>query len=236
VVGTDQFIGLATTLGQEKTVKSITRFPQRNALVAAAAIALLGSSIVANPAHAAQASADESTFVSAAELDALAPNGSAVLDPNVFLEGIEQLEASPVRRQTITDDGHTYYRYIVSEGALTLPSAADIRGAMEEAAESEAAARTIAPFLEARFSGIKMAIGFNTVDQQALAAGGGAAVAAAICLIPAVGWAACAVIGVVVSVATTYIFKNGICSGGRKLWWYDVKGGSTVGCRSSAPF
>lgn len=48
--------------------------------------------------------------------------------------------------------------------------------------------------------------------------------------------ASCAAIGVVVSVATTYIVKKGICSGGRKLWWYDVKSGSTVGCRSSAPF
>lgn len=48
--------------------------------------------------------------------------------------------------------------------------------------------------------------------------------------------APCAAIGVVVSVATTYIVKKGICSGGRKLWWYDVKSGSTVGCRSSAPF
>ena len=95
---------------------------------------------------------------------------------------------------------------------------------------------TITPFLEARFSGIQTAIGFTTVEQQALAAGGGSAIGAAICLIPGVGWAACAAIGVVVSVATTYIFKNGICSGGRKLWWYDVKGRSTVGCRSPAPF
>lgn len=83
---------------------------------------------------------------------------------------------------------------------------------------------------------IKFAIGFNPVDQQALAAGGGASVAAAIYLIAGVGWAACAAIGVVASVATTYIFKNGRCSGERKLRWYDVKCGSTVGCRSTAPF
>lgn len=89
---------------------------------------------------------------------------------------------------------------------------------------------------DAHVSGVKTAIGFDTVDQQALAAGGGAAVGAAICLIPGVGWTACAATGVVISVATTYVFQHGICSGGRKLWWYDVKGGSTVGCRSSAPF
>jgi hypothetical protein len=236
VVITERPLGLATPLGQEITVKSIPRSTDRIALVAAAAVALLGSSLVASPAHAAESAADESTFVSAAELDALAPNGSAALNPHVFLEGIEQLEASGVPRQTITDDGHTYHRFVVDEGAITLPSADDIRGAIAEAAQSGGTDGTITPFLEARFSGIKMAIGFNTVDQQALAAGGGAAIGAAICLIPGIGWAACAAIGVLVSVATTYIFKNGICSGGRKLWWYDVKGGSTVGCRSSAPF
>ncbi len=37
---------------------------------------------------------------------------------------------------------------------------------MEEAAGSEAAVGTIAPFLEARFSGITMAISCNTVDQH----------------------------------------------------------------------
>lgn len=217
-------------------MKPIAYAPHRIALVAIAAAALLGSSLVAGPAHAAEPAADEPTFISAAELDALAPKGSAALDPHVFLEGIEQLEASPLPRQTFTDDGHIYRRYVIEEGAITLPSADDLRGAIAEAEKSEGAHGTITPFLEARFSGIKTAIGFNTVDQQALAAGGGAAIGAAICLIPGVGWAACAAIGVVVSVATTYIFKNGICSGGRKLWWYDVKGGSTVGCRSSAPF
>lgn len=224
------------TLGQEKTVKSVARAPYRLAFTVAAAVALLGSSLVGKPAHAAEPATDDSTFVSAEELDAMAPNGSAALDPSVFLEGLEQLEASAVPRQTITDDGHTYRRYVVDQGAITLPSAHEVREAIAEAAKSEGAPSTITPFLEARFSGIKMAIGFNTTDQQALAAGGGAAIGAAICLIPGVGWAACAAIGVVVSVATTYIFKNGICSGGRKLWWYDVKGGSTVGCRSSAPF
>ncbi|MFJ3383418.1 MULTISPECIES: hypothetical protein [unclassified Curtobacterium] len=214
----------------------IVRTSHRLPLVATAAAALLGSSLVAGAAEAAEPAADESTFISAAELDALAPNGSAALDPRVFLEGIEQLEASPAPRQTFTADGHTYHRYVVDDGAITLPSADDVRGAIAEAEKTEGTNGTITPFLEARFSGIKTAIGFNTVDQQALAAGGGAAIGAAICLIPGVGWAACAAIGVVVSVATTYVFKNGICSGGRKLWWYDVKGGSTVGCRSSAPF
>lgn len=216
-------------------MKLSTVNPVRAALVAISAAAVCASALVGSPANAVEADPDASTFFSATDLDELAPNGSAALDPAVFLEGLEELEASSVRRQAVTEAGLTSYRYIVDEGTLTLPSAADVRAAIEEADETGSAG-TISPFLEVRFSGIKTAIGFNTVDQQALAAGGGAAIGAAICLIPGVGWAACAVIGVVVSVATTYVFQHGICSGGRKLWWYDVKGGSTVGCRSSAPF
>lgn len=209
--------------------------PLRRPLVTVAIAVTAASTLMAAPAQAAGHAPGTSTFLSPTDLDAMAPNGSSALDPEVFLEGLVQLEASPVRREPISDGGLTSYRYLVDEGALTLPSAADVRAAINEAAVT-GSADAITPFLEARFSGIKMAIGFNTVDQQALAAGGGAAIGAAICLIPGVGWAACAVVGVVVSVATTYVFKNGICSGGRKLWWYDVTGGSTVGCRSSAPF
>ncbi|WP_423921357.1 hypothetical protein ACPEEZ_00625 [Frigoribacterium sp. 2-23] len=213
-------------------MKFLTTSPGRTALASAVSVALLGSILVASPASAAGFGDNESRVESIIDANAPVPTEDITVDPAVFLEGLEQLEAAPVQRQPILDDGHTYYRYTVEAGSLTLPSAADVRAAIEETE----ATKTITPRLQARFSGMRMAVGFNTVDQQALAAGGGAAVAAAICLIPGVGWGACAAIGVVVSVATTYIVRNGICRGGRTLWWYDVKGGSTVACRSSAPF
>ena len=177
-------------------------------------------------------------FFSSEDLNAMSTNGGTALDPSVFLRGLEELEASSVERIEITDDGYTFFQYVVPEGSLTMPSAADVRAAIEadESASVPVASDVITPRLAVHFSGIKMAVGFNTVDQQALAAGGGAAVAAALCLIPAVGWAACTIIGVVVGVATTYLVANGICSGGRTLWWYDVKGGSVINCRSSAPY
>lgn len=159
-----------------------------------------------------------------------------VLDPQLFLRGLEDLEASTVTRNEIVAGATTFYEYVVPEGALTLPSAADVRASIEEAGFVSGAIESANPLIEVQFSGIKMAVGFNTVDQQALLAGGGAVLAAAICLIPAVGWAACAVVGVVVGVATTYLAANGICSGGRTLWWYDVKGGSVTNCRYSAPY
>lgn len=201
-------------------------------------VAALALGTIAAPAQASEPLPDDSMFFSSEDLDAMSPNGGAALDPDVFLQGLEELEASPVERNEVTQDGYTFYQYVVPEGSLTLPSAADVRAAIEAdaSASTTVPSDVITPFLEVRFSGIKMAVGFNTVDQQALAAGGGAAVAAALCLIPAVGWAACTVIGIVVGVATTYLVANGICSGGRTLWWYDVQGGSVINCRSSAPF
>lgn len=77
-------------------MQSITHTPHRGALVVTAAATLIASALIAGPAHASVSTADDSTFISAADLDALAPNGSAALDPDVFLEGIEQLEASRV--------------------------------------------------------------------------------------------------------------------------------------------
>jgi hypothetical protein len=205
----------------------------RAGLVAVTTAAILSSTFLAAPAGATARAPDVSSF-SPSDVESSTFDATTTLDPAVFLEGLVQLEASTVPRETLTDGGNTYHRYIVNQGALTLPSADDVRAAMESGESDDLDA--MRPFLEARFSGMRMAIGFNTVDQQALAAGGGAAIAAALCVIPGVGWAACAVIGVVVSVGTTYVLRNGICSGGRKLWWYDVSGGSTVGCRSSAPF
>lgn len=204
-------------------------------IATAAAATLWSSMLVATPVNAAQRVSGEETPATGAASDRTASTAAHDLEPEVFLEGLEQLEASSVQREIAHDEGLSYYRYTVDAGSLVLPRADDVRAALE-AEDAARAPREFTPYLEGRFSGGKTAVGFNTIDQQALASGGGAAIAAAICLLPGVGWAACAVVGIVVSVTTTYLVKNGICSGGRKLWWYDVRGGSTVACRSTAPF
>jgi len=196
-------------------------------LVAASALVTTMLMVGAEPASAAT-SVEQPDVVSHA-VDA------PPLDTATFLQGLKELESSPVPREAILDAGQLFYRYSVPEGALTLPSAEDVEAAMRAGGEIKDD-RNFAPFLTVHFSGARTAVGFNTVDQQALASGAAAGVAAALCAIPGVGWAACALIGVVVGVATTYIVSNGICSRGRTLWWYDVSGGSTVACRSSAPF
>lgn len=55
-------------------------------------------------------------------------------------------------------------------------------------------------------------ISFNRVDQGALLAGGAAALAAAICLIPAVGQAACVAAAAIVAIAFYYVTEYGRCS------------------------
>lgn len=65
-------------------------------------------------------------------------------------------------------------------------------------------------------------VSFNTVEQQAIVAGATAALAVAICFIPGVGTAACAVVSVVIAVATTFLVKNGICRNGKALRVYPL--------------
>lgn len=58
-------------------------------------------------------------------------------------------------------------------------------------------------------------VSFNRVDQGALLAGGSAALAAAICFIPAVGQAACVVAVALVAAAFYYLTEYGRCSTSR---------------------
>lgn len=223
--------------GLLRTIKGDAMKWKKTAIGVVAALVLAVS--VSGPANAAEASPDGSMSFTAKDLDAISPGGGQMLSPQTFLTGLEELEASAAQRQAVILDGHTYYKYVLPEGSLTLPSAADVRAAIDannSVEAGKASSPTSANALAVRMSGIKMAVGFNTVDQQALAAGAGALIAAGLCAIPGVGWLACAAIGVVVGVATTYLVANGICSRGRDLWWYDVSGGSTIACRSSAPF
>lgn len=206
------------------------------AIVLLAATALLLSVFIAPPAHAEETD-EAAMFFSDEELEAIVPGGSDVLDPYVFHQGLVELEGSEIPRETITEGERTFYRYAVEGTGLTFPSATDIAAdiADAEAAGEEPDPGMITPYLEVLINGIHTAIGLNITDQQALAAGGGAALAVAICLIPVVGQIACVIVSVAVAVLTAYLVANGICTGGRTLWFYDVPGGSTVECRSTTP-
>lgn len=62
-----------------------------------------------------------------------------------------------------------------------------------------------------------MYITFNNVDQRALASGAGAALGAAICLIPGIGQAACLVSTGIVAAGIVYVNAYGICPNERTL-------------------
>ena len=76
-------------------------------------------------------------------------------------------------------------------------------------------------------------ISFNRVDQGALLAGGGAALAAAICLIPAVGQAACVAAAALVAIAFYYVTEYGRCPTNRQYLrvyvWSRGRGCHTTG-------
>lgn len=63
-------------------------------------------------------------------------------------------------------------------------------------------------------------ISLNALDQQAIIAGGGAAIATAICFIPAVGIPACIAASAVVAAATVYLANAGLCANGDELFVY----------------
>lgn len=73
------------------------------------------------------------------------------------------------------------------------------------------------PMIGGGIEGNGVYITLNSTDQAALTNGGAAAIGAALCAIPAVGWAGCGVIAVVLAVATTYVNAYGLCANQRVL-------------------
>lgn len=59
---------------------------------------------------------------------------------------------------------------------------------------------------------LDVCIFLNRTDQGALAAGGAAFLAIAICAIPAIGWIGCAAVAAALTIAAFYIATNGLCA------------------------
>lgn len=185
-----------------------------------------------------------------AEMEEMVPGGSAVLqDSSLFLEGLRDLEDSNATKRVISGSGGIEgYEYEIEaqEGQhfyLTLPSAAAFAELMRIDARGGAAAgevidgATMEPSVSVRLKGTKVAVGFSPRDQNILKnAWLSGIITAGICAVPGVGWAACAVAGIAVSIAVSYISKRGVCSNRRWLWWYDIRNGSTIQCRSTRPW
>ncbi|KHK97638.1 hypothetical protein LK09_10545 [Microbacterium mangrovi] len=230
---------------------------QRLAGIAIAVAAMIGTTLVAVPANAvptqahvvtdkdskpspgdngrhATESGGPTMTLTSEQLDDIYPGGSKLLDPVTFARGLKELEASAVPRTEVHEGSETFYRYVTPQGSVTLPSAADYMASVDAANQTTSDQNRLQ--ISVRSKSGKWAMGFNSVDQAALASGAAAAATFGICLIPAVGNLACGILSVGVSVAMAYVVAHGVCSKGQMLWWYDVKGGSVVHCRSTAPF
>lgn len=207
------------------------------AILAAGTLLGAGASIPASavPASNRAHPIRDGAIITPAEMESIFPGGSQLTDPQYFLNGLRELESSGIAKEDIAQQNVRAYRYTVPEGSFSLPRSIDVESELQARAASPGAGAQTR--IEVLTRGIQMAIGFNSTDQSVLGSAiGSTAITAAVCAIPVVGTAACVIVGAVVTVVTGYILANGACSNNRVLWWYDVKGGSTVQCRSSRPW
>ncbi|MBO9554498.1 hypothetical protein [Cellulomonas sp.] len=173
-----------------------------------------------------------------AELDALYPGASTLMTHENIVAALTQLERD-VPHESV--NGGTANTYSDGKGfSITLPSlgtfeAQSASNGAALVAATTTTASTVEPDLAYCYCGGREILTFNTQDQNLILNLGATAAGFALCAIPIVGQIACAVITVAITVTGNYLIRNGICSGGRNLYWYNVTGGSTVQCRSSRP-
>ncbi|WP_298802272.1 hypothetical protein [uncultured Pseudokineococcus sp.] len=139
------------------------------------------------------------------------PAAVAEVDAARVAAAVAEIKQSGEAYETVVSDGQRYVTLEFGHGSrLYLPDTTTTR----TAAASGPGMKT-PQYLGGGGGVTKPYVSFNRVDQAALIAGGGAALAGAICLIPAVGQVACVVAGVIVAIATTYLAAYGRCSTSR---------------------
>ncbi|GAA4684316.1 hypothetical protein GCM10025780_32850 [Frondihabitans cladoniiphilus] len=147
--------------------------------------------------------------------------------PDQLEEAFREFDATGLQREYSDVDGSRRATFHLPQGVLlTLTDPEEVTPAPVDPHARLGVGRTSSGYW---FS-------FNQFDQNTLSnvviAG---ALTAAICAIPGVGAVACALAGAVVSVGVSCVHKHGVCSNNRQLYWYDVRGGSVIECRTSAP-
>jgi len=182
-------------------VRTLTAFVTATAMLAA------GASV------ASAASAAEPTTDTAASVEPLVLSGSRIsqIPQSEIAAAFAELKASDLPRTTEFVDGRL----------MTTFTLHGIDFSFESGPSSPVRSGTsINPLLGGGWDYKGMYVSFNALDQQALIAGGAAALGIAICLIPAVGQIACGVVAVIITVATVYVANHGICSNKRTLRVY----------------
>lgn len=114
--------------------------------------------------------------------------------PEAYAELIYALQSDGA---AVDSDGVLRYD-VEGFGPIELPTATEDDG-------------TIRPLLSVGGGVTSPYVSFNRTDQAAIIAGGGAGFAAAICAIPAAGWAACGAAAAIAAAATVYLTEYGRC-------------------------
>ena len=139
-------------------------------------------------------------------------NGSLVLDPAIIDGAHVDLKAAgfPVRLERVNG---------VDLETFTLPDGTEFSFSTE-GATPVVGQKNMSPMLGGGINRTGLYISFNRLDQQAIIGGAGAAIATAICFIPAVGVPACVAAAAVVAAATVYLTNAGLCANGDELFVY----------------
>jgi hypothetical protein len=124
-----------------------------------------------------------------------------LVDPATVAAAYQELIASSFPRTTSLEAG-------VQVQTFTLPNGFQYSFSLHP---KIIGTQTVHPNLGGGWDNYGLYVSFNRFDQGAIATGGGAAIAIAICAIPGVGWAACAVAAGLVGAATYYIAAYGMC-------------------------
>lgn len=139
------------------------------------------------------------------------------LTDNQFKQGIEELKASPIPRTVNETSIATTTSFTLShEGDSLQFSVVEPKNVSTSSTDHE----TIAPRIGGGADGGGVYILFNQFDQDLIIAGTGFALGAAICAIPAVGTAACVVVGAILTVASVWMSYNGKCKNNKELKVY----------------
>lgn len=140
------------------------------------------------------------------------PDGSTV-DPSTLTEedwqtAVDQLVSSDLQRTVTESAAETTYVFDVPvDGSSTFQLTVSV--------PKEGPLR---PRLGGGTDDRGLYILLNNFDQNMVVGGGAAAVSAALCAIPAVGWVGCAAITVAVVAANVWISQNGLCPQNLKMY------------------
>ena len=164
----------------------------------------------APPASATEGAADTSAVV--------LPDGTTV-DPSTVTEeqwadAVDDLIASDVPRTVTEKATVTEYVFHIAVDSAAVPKGTFDLGI---AVPKEG---VIVPMIGAGSDGRGPYVLLNNFDQNVVLSGAGAAVTAALCAIPAIGWVSCAVITAAMVVVGVWLSQNGTCPQNLKIYLF----------------